>query len=239
MLQNALSFLTDMTGWFFLTLVVYLALVFYQQPTLKLAVIAGLLSGLGFLFKESGAVGAVFFAFLILFAPKIRWLQKMKYGTILFLCAVLPIILSVFLITETFHYSYLDWYKANLLSSGKDYNLPNIIQQLLVMFLLGWIFAARGFWQEKKNQWGGGDRKIIFLAMIPLFLTGFLWPMPVARVLFLGIMPLVILASWGLASFKKPFLEIMLLILLVAVNYTLPNIFSIVDLSRILNLILP
>lgn len=239
MLQNALSFLTDMTGWFFLILVVYLALIFYQKPSLKLTVIAGLLSGIGFLFKESGIAGAVFLAFLLLFAPKFKWPQKIKYGAVLFLCAVLPVIFSVFLITQAFHYSYFDWYKANLASSGKDYNLQNIIQQLLVMFLLGWVFAIKGFLQEKKNQWADGDRKIIFLAMIPLFLTGFLWPMPVARVLFLGIMPLVILASYGLASFKKPSLEITLLALFVAVNYTLPNIFSIADLSRFLSLILP
>ncbi len=239
MLENSLSFLTDMAGWFFLILAVYLALNFYRKPSLKLTLIAGFLSGIGFLFKESGVGGAIFFNSLLLFSNKFRWPDKIKYGFIFSLCVILPILISVALILNIFHYSYFDWYRANLGSSNKDYTLQNILQQMLVMFLLGWIFVVRGAWQEWKTLRGGGERKPILLAMIPLFFTGFLWPMPVARVLFMGFPLLLCLASRGILFPKKPWLELSLLSLFIVINYALPNIFNIGDLSRILGLILP
>ncbi len=238
MLQNSLSFLTDMAGWFFLILTVYLALKFYQKPILKLILISGFLSGAGFLFKESGVGGAVFFAFLLLFSHKFRWPEKIKYGLVFSLCVILPILVSVLLVLNIFDYSYLDWYRANLQSTNKDYNLQNITQQLLVMFLLGWIFVVRGAWQEWRRWGQNRERKPILLAMIPLFFTGFLWPMPVARVLFMGIPLLFCLASRGMLFPKKPWLELTLLTLVVIINYALPNVFNIEDLNRLLGLIL-
>ncbi|MFH1423753.1 MAG: glycosyltransferase family 39 protein [Candidatus Nealsonbacteria bacterium] len=237
MLENSLSFLTDMTGWFFLILVTYLALNFYRKPSLKLILISGLLSGIGFLFKESGVGGAVFFAFLLLFSGKFRWPEKIKYGLIFSLCVILPILLSIILISSIFNYSYFDWYGSNLQSPSKDYNWQNIIQQTLVMFLLGWVFVAKGAWQEWKKRRENEERKPVLLAMIPLFFTGFLWPMPVARVLFMGFPLLLCLGSRGLLFYKKPWLEFFLLSLFVVINYSLPNIFSIEDLSGLLGLI--
>jgi len=234
-LQNSVSFLTDMTGWFFLLLVVCLTLNFYQKPNLKLTLICGLLSGIGFLFKESGVGGAIFFVFLLLFSDKFRWLEKIKYGLIFSLCVILPILISILLILNIFDYTYLDWYKANLASSGKDYTIKNIIQQLAVMFLLGWIFVARGAWQEWKARLEIGARIPILLAMAFLFLIGFLWPMPVARVLFLGSPLLLVLGSRGLLFPKKTWLEVSLLSLFVIVNYSLPNIFGIANLSTLLD----
>lgn len=235
-LENGLSFLTDITGWFFSLLVVYLVIRFYAKPGLKFALLAGFLSGIGFLFKESGAGGAVFFTFLLLLSGKFKWPEKTKYGLFLFLSAAAPILLSILLISVLFDYSYLDWYKANLVSGGRDYNIQNIIQQLAVMFLLGWIFAARGIWQEWRDA---HERKIILLAMIPLFFVGFLWPMPVARVLFLGAPVILCLASRGLLFPKKTWAELSLLSLFVIINYSLPNIFSIEELNKLMGLILP
>jgi len=238
MLENSLSFLTDMTGWFFLILVIYLTLLFYRKPSFKLVLIAGFLSGTGFLFKESGVGGAIFFASLLLFSDKFKWPEKIKYGLIFSLCVILPIFVSILLISNIFNYSYFDWYRANLASGNKDYTWQNIIQQMAVMFLLGWIFVVRGAWQEWRGLREIRDRKPILLAMVPLFFTGFLWPMPVARVLFMGAPLLLCLASRGLLFPKKPWLEISLLALVVAINYALPNIFNIGDLNRLLGLIL-
>jgi len=237
-LANGLAFLTDMTGWFFCLLVSYLTLRFYSKPNLKIALLAGFLSGIGFLFKESGGAGAVLFVFLILISKKFLWREKIRYGFIFSLCMVAPILLSVFWIAHAFDYSYLDWYKANLASGNKNYNLINIIQQLAIMFLLGWVFVLRGVWLEWKEKQEINERKLILSAMIPLFFIGFLWPMPVARVLFLGILPLLLLASRGLIIRGKTWLELSLLSLFVIVNYSLPNIFSIADLDKWLVLIL-
>lgn len=237
MLENSLSFLTDISGWFFLILVIYLTLKFYQKPTLKLAVISGFLSGIGFLFKESGAGGAAFFAFLLLLSNRFKWPEKIKYWLVLSFCTLLPIILSILLIFNIFDYSYLDWYKANLASTSKDYNLRNIIQQVIVMFLLGWVFAIRGAWQEWKNRQEIKERSSVLLAMAFLFFVGFLWPMPTARVLFLGAPILLCLASKGLLFPKKTWLELSFLSFSVILNYALPNIFSIQELNSYFGLI--
>ena len=235
-LENGLSFLTDMSGWFFSLLVVHSAIRFYAKPGLKLVLLSGLLSGIGFLFKESGAGGAVFFTFLLLLSGKFKWPEKTKYGLFLFLSVTAPILLSILLISVLFDYSYLDWYKANLASGGRDYNIQNIIQQLAVMFLLGWVFVARGIFREWKDE---GGRKAVLLAMVPLFFVGFLWPMPVARVLFLGAPVLLCLASRGLLFPKKTWAELSLLSLFVVINYSLPNIFGIEELNKLMGLILP
>jgi len=231
-LTSGLAFLTDMTGWFFCLLVAYLTLRFYSSPSFKLALLAGLLSGIGFLFKESGVAGVVFFAFLLLFSKKFPWKEKIQYGFVLSLFTIIPILLSVFWIASVFDYSYVDWYAQHLAleSEAKDYTILGITKELLIMFLLGWFFVIRGIKKEWKEVM---ERKPILLAMIPLFLTGFLWPMPVARVFFLGVLPLLLLASRGLLFPGKAWLEASMLSLFIIVNYSLPNIFGIQDLNML------
>ena len=61
-LTNALSYLTDMAGWFFYLLPVWLLVKLYKKEKLNLMVYfwLGALTGLGFLFKES-AIAFLFF----------------------------------------------------------------------------------------------------------------------------------------------------------------------------------
>ncbi|MDI6591892.1 MAG: glycosyltransferase family 39 protein [Patescibacteria group bacterium] len=230
-LSNGLSFLTDMTGWFFGLLVIYLTLNFYFKPSLNLALLGGFFSGIGFLFKESGVAGALFFIFLILISGKFLWREKIKYIFLFSVFLILPILISSLLIYNAFHYSYLDWYRQNL-ASGFN-NFFEISEQFLAMFLLGWIFIARGTWKAWKERGEARERSLILLALIPLAFLGLLWPYSASRILFLGAAPFLILGSRGLL-FREKKKEIISILLIVFSNYALPNLFGIRGLNLII-----
>lgn len=233
-LSSGLAFLTDMTGWFFCFLTIYLVLHFYFKPQINLSLLIGFLSGIGFLFKESGAAGGVFFVFLLLIAKKFSWKEKIKYSLIFLSCFILPILISSFLIYNKFHYSWIDLYKANLKSVNEVYTLKGVIGELMIAYTLSWFFILKGAWQEWKTRKENPQRGLVLLAMAPLAFCGLLWPCPLARVFFLGAAPFLILGSRGIL-FKKKNLEIIFLGLIIVLNYALPNLFSIQDLNILLD----
>ncbi|MDP2663928.1 MAG: glycosyltransferase family 39 protein [bacterium] len=231
MLAYGLASLTDLSGWFFFFLSAFLSLSFLKNPSLKTAVLPGLVAGLGMLFKESVAAAPIFFVSLIFIAGRFPLKDKIKYILIFGLAFLVFPTINVIAIYNLFSYHYLDTFQeigagGKVVESFYMYTWPRIIIEIGRVFLVGWIFVLIGLWKEivlKHKERG----KILLSFLLPS-LSAFLWIAPHNRILFIAFPYLALLGGFGLLkNFKNPrnnlLAELGLLILYVAMNYAVLN----------------
>jgi hypothetical protein len=221
MLQYGIAFMTDLGGWFFFALSVYLTLLFLKRPSYKLIIINGLISAIGFLTKEYVAPAGVFLVICLFLIYKGKLTQKIKYlvvYAVYFLIIFAPWQLFIYL---KFHYSYYDWWRLGYFVSSGFHESPIrlIIKSLGATFLLGWIFVFYGL--LKFRQVAKENQKIIGILVFSSF-SFLLWPTASSRIFYVIGLSLSILASWGLTRFlnsKHRVNYIILLGIVLAGNY--------------------
>jgi len=106
MLEYGINYYTDLAGWFFFVLSVYLTLLFGQKPSYKLVVWNGIISVIGFLTKESGGVGTLFFVLFLFFVYKDSFINKLKYLLTIAVVFWLPVISWQVFVYFKYAYSY-------------------------------------------------------------------------------------------------------------------------------------
>lgn len=220
-LEVGLAYLIDMGAWFFYILSIFLTLLYLKNKNEKLVVLNGFLTGLGFLMKENGALGVLFFGLVILLSKEFNSKEKvyklLRFG-IFFL---IPVILL-----QVFAYRYaqvtsLDLYLYQLKGFG-DVETPTIIflryfGQLFRSLGVLWIFFFIGLRQElKEKNW---DRLKVYLALLPASLSFFLWQTSAAGRSVFVFAPLgILLATYGCR--KMGYLPLTLIFLIILVlNY--------------------
>jgi hypothetical protein len=229
-LAYGLASLTDMSGWFFYLLSIFLSLKFLQKISFKIAILIGFVAGLGMLFKESVAAAAIFFVALVFLAAKIPIKEKIKY-VLVFSAAFLflPVVNNI-IIYKIFSFSYLAGYKyawSNSIGGFASFYMITpfrILIEIVRAFLLGWLFIFLGL--KKEIFLKVGDRIRILLALILPSLSFFLWSYPHNRMIFIAAPFLIFLGSFGLLQNLKNrkisnFTELGLLLLYLIINYGL------------------
>lgn len=208
LLVYGLGYLTDMGGWFFVILGVYLTVKFFEafKENHKLVFIFGLILGLGFLFKEAALGGAVFFAFFVLF-NKLSLLKKVKLWGLFSLGYLLPIILSSLVIFHYFGYTFFDWFRFNEQKPyGDYYHLIYFIKDIGATLYLYWflfIIGIFGFLRKYLRK-SIDINKFIFLAASGItILLWFIWSYPMNRIFYLSAPFLIALVSYGARMFTK------------------------------------
>ena len=221
-IETGLAYLTDAGAWFFYLLSIFLTLLYFRNKNNKLIILNGFIAGLGFLMKESGGLGVLFFGLMILFSSAFNFKEKalkiVRFG-IFFL---IPIIVWQIFMYQRFHITSLDWYLAQLggFSHGQDLVMVlfRYFGQLFRTLGVLWIFFFIGLRQELKSRdWG---RLKIYLAMLPVSLSFFLWPISAGgRSVFIFAPLGIILATYGFR--KMGYLPLCLIIAIILVlNYT-------------------
>ncbi|MFH1671314.1 MAG: glycosyltransferase family 39 protein [Candidatus Portnoybacteria bacterium] len=230
-LAYGLASLTDMAGYFFYLVSVFIGLKFIKNPKLKTALLAGFVAGLGLLFKESVAAAPIFFVSIVFIATKLPLKDKFKYIMafgVAFL--LLPAINSIALY-GLYEYSYYHTYRGGGLrpdgfSNGYSgfymVSWARILIEIVRVMMIGWLFVLLGGFKEfvSKNT----ERFRFLLALILPSLSAFLWCYPHNRMLFIGFPFFVLLGSFGiLRSFRSRKLNLLaeggLLSLYVIFNY--------------------
>ena len=231
-----LAALTDMSGWCFYMLGVYLALIFYETGKERWIWLSGLLAGVGMFFKETAAVGALYFGSLILFEKKYPWSDKVKNVvkyTIAFLIVLAPVSL---IILYKYDYSFIQWFsyaeKIQIHYTLKQ-SIVYAIENLFALMFLSWIFVLRGIFKLVKDK---NLNKNFFWALVLPSLSFLIWPFRVTRLMFIAGPALCLLAAKGLEfdKKKKQYLAYGLLIFVIFFNYFFPKF---VDLSTLQDLI--
>ncbi|KKQ35698.1 MAG: hypothetical protein US50_C0007G0006 [Candidatus Nomurabacteria bacterium GW2011_GWB1_37_5] len=200
-LINGLNYATDMSGWFFGILGIYLTLCwmekFRKMPAWSFYF--GLIMGLGLLFKESALVAPLFFGIYILLFP-LPANEKIKiifFGLIGF---IIPILISQIITYKYFGYTFLDWYKYNLEKPYGDlYDFKNFIKAVMGTLHLYWILFFIGLYKivlSLKNNKMDREILIFLISSGASILFWFIWPYPMSRTFFLSAPFLVSISSF-------------------------------------------
>jgi hypothetical protein len=222
MLNYGIPYITDVAGWFFFVLSVYLTLLFAKNPSWKLVALNALVCGVGGLAKESGAVGAIFFTLFLLFLFPENFGKKLKFLLLfggIFLAVFLPWQMFIYL---KFHYSFVDWFAWNNAAGGVYRSEMGrvVIKSLGAAFLAAWLFVLYG--AAKFRKMPPEAQKFILLLVLPSF-TFLIWSAASSRLFYIIGLLLSALAAWGFVCFgeriKNTFLAYGALATCLAGNY--------------------
>lgn len=207
-----LAYLTDLMGWFWGILGIYLTLKFNQKP-----LFIGLAAGIGFLYKESALMGLIFFGGYTLFDNSILFKKKFELWFLAALGFLLPVLASSLIIYKYFNYTFWSWFQfAWQKPYGNEYDIVHFVQQLAKTFYLYWPLFAVGLIRIIR------ERQLVItkftLASGLSLMLWFVWAYPAARIFYLSAPFLVAVASYGALAFGKN-IGVFLVILAAAVNH--------------------
>lgn len=227
-LEVGLSYLTDSGAWFFYLLSIFLTLLYFKNKNAKLIILNGFLAGIGFLMKENGGLGILFFGLMILLSNELAVKEKlfkiMRFG----ICFLIPVVILQLFTMKYFQITSLDWYlqhSGGLNEEGLLLTLLRYFGQLFRVMGILWIFLFIGFWKElKEKNW----QKIkIFLALIPSSLSFFFWEVAGGgRTAFIFAPLGILLASYGLSVLdnklgkkRGAFMLVLVFLAIIILNY--------------------
>ena len=220
MLEYGITYMTDLAGWFFCALSIYLTLIFLKEPRHKWIILNGLVSLAGFLTKEYIAVGILFFFICLFFIFKGDFGQKIKYLAVYGL-AFAPVFLAwQAFVYFKFHFSYYNWFALGRAQLYKEQLVRVLAKSLGATFLLAWPLVFIGVLKIRKMA--GENRKILFALLLPSLLP-LLWIGASSRLFYVIAFLLCILASFGMVNLgswtRKNYAYVLVLAIILAGNY--------------------
>ncbi|MEI6288232.1 MAG: glycosyltransferase family 39 protein [bacterium] len=208
-LRYGLTQVQDMGGFFWFLLTVYLVWRWYRDKKDWRLWVSGLAVGLGMLTKESGAMGAIFFAVILLFADlklKNKAIDFVKFSAIPFIILIINQAVGL-----TIHYNSGQWFIDNWNRYAADnYQFYKWFFINASTFNALWPFILLGVFLMLKNRSKiDKDIKLYFLAVFVPSLSYFGWPLFLSRTVFISAWLLVPLSAYSLVylgekyKFKK------------------------------------
>jgi hypothetical protein len=187
-----------------------------------------LVSVIGILFKEFGALGMITLGMAVL-CMQYDWREKIKLilkASVLF--AIIPLLLNLFFYYK-FHFSYLDWYIYSSFNHPVGaYGLSVFIKVMGWVFLVGWPLFLWGLYKEK--EFFDKQRVKILGILVPASLSFFAWPMFTYRTSFVLLPLLCLVSGFGLSKIKNKYVVALLVIFYLAVSYNLERLLVIINL---------
>ncbi len=201
MLAYGVSYMTDISGWFFTVWGYYFVVRFVDERMLRDAFFAGLTMAVGFLCKEYVAAVALFFFLAACFAPGFWWEDRLR--SLAFFALPVFVIAGGWQIFcwTVYHVSYLGWYAAGGVSHYELKVVPFMIKSFLGVFLVGWVLALVGLWTLWRE---GSSRELFLLKLLALPSMSFLlWHVASSRIYFIAAIPAAFLAGVYLERLYK------------------------------------
>lgn len=231
-LEVGFSYMVDPGGWFFYLLSIFLTLIYFKTKSGKLIILNGFLSGMGFLIKEPGGLGVLFFTLMVLLNRDFKIKEKILKIFYFGLFFLIPITIVQILTFKYFHFTLLDLFYMNRpgLDVEREPTLLVALRHLGQLFrILGilWVFILMGAWREWKEK--NYERIKIFLALLPSSFSFFLWSVGGGgRVVFIFAPLGILLAAYGCQKIKPLVMALIILVILplnylfVSVNQQIP-----------------
>ncbi len=205
---HGLAYLTDMPGWFFGILGMYLTLRAGDTILSRRhhAVLIGCVSGLGFLWKESAIVGVLFFA-LHTFLVRLPWREKLlacAYSAFGFMA---PVLISSAIVYSRLEITFWSWYEFNRsMPYGDYYRISNFVREILRTLYVPWLLFLVGLGRltgDYLREDISMDRMRFLVASGGTLLLWPIWPTPLSRIFYLSSPFLAAVASYGVGAFAK------------------------------------
>lgn len=209
-LKYGLSILTDISGWFFAILGVFIFIKAIKKDSRSLFFLGSIIAFIGSMCKETGALGLIFVT-SVLFLLFI----KQKSGKFLkfWMLSVLPFVLlqGIFLFLSFRSggggVSFIEWFLFNKNGVGYDmWNLYYLFFTEASTFNFLWVYILVGLFYllKTKNNFSYLE-KVIGLSMVVSILPIFVWPVFMTRVLFVEYIITIPIAILGLRFLSEKF----------------------------------
>jgi hypothetical protein len=198
MLRYGLDLYTETGAHFFYVLALFYMLRYLKAPSYTKVVTAGLVIGVGLLWKEYSAVAGFGFGLMLLFEA-VPLVRKAKNLLILASTSLLPAALVQAAVIAKYHYSYLDWYKQGGVGGfATQYTFKNLSKSLGALLGLGWFFVPTGVLQiQRENSFGTPKYNFILFSTIATFLA-LGWGFVSSRLFFVMAIPFILIAVAGI-----------------------------------------
>jgi len=203
----SLLVLADVPGWFFGIYAIYLTLKMHIDRNLafkKLALI-GFWVGVGCSVKESAAVGIIYLFCYVLFLDN-TFILKMKQWTVALAGFLVPFIVSFVVVEYFFHDSVVkrlfvgyDLAKNDTFMLSQLKQIYRVVDVYWFVFLLGLYFVMNQLCLRR----GDIIMKTMLLSFILSSILVPIWPCFMDRLLFMVAPFIIIIATYGVAYFKK------------------------------------
>lgn len=219
---HSLGYQTDMPGWFFGILGIYLVLKNINFTHASKWMYIGIIMGLGFLHKESAIVGPVFLGVFVLLC-KLKFSAKAKIITVGALGFLIPVLISGIIVYKLFGYTSIDWLINNHQSTGGElYDLRvyfiqafRTLDMYWYLFLIGCAVIIKAY---KKNEITLQVRNYLAATGVTVLLWP-IWPYPAERMFYLSAPFFMIIISIG-AGYVKNY-QVFTVILAAILNFLL------------------
>ncbi len=217
MLRYNLGLYTETGALFFHLLGIYFATKYYLKPNIKLVIYSSLAITVGFLLKEYAALAGISLVIFILIS-KLPIKTKLAHLTTSALIA-LPILIGWQIhVYNTYHYSYLDWFKVGQSEPEETSQFTPfyISKSLFALLLLGCILVLGGVakWKtfSKKRRTAG--------IVVGITSLGFLsWGYVSSRLYFVLTPILTVLAGRGTRWIKSETLQTLFILSIMFSTY--------------------
>ena len=217
-------FIADMGGRFFFILGNLMVVKYFSSGDKKYYYLTVLVSTIGILFKEFGALSMITLAVAIL-CMNYSWKEKIGLIVKAFaLFAIIPILLNLFFYYK-FHFTYINWYLySSVVKPVGAYGFTVFVKIMGLIFLAGWPLFLWGLYQEKK--FFDKHRAKILGILVPASLSFFAWPMFTTRTSFVLIPLLCLISGFGLSKIKNKYILALLILFYVVVNYNIEGLLN-------------
>ena len=203
LLRYGLTQVQDIGGYFWFLATVCAAWLWREKKQWPYLLLAGSAVGFGILTKESGCMGALFFAGLVLVAP-LNWKEKAK-ACLLF--SVIPLAVLIFNAWNgsQIGYSSAEWFVWNwqVYAPGNFTFIKWLGVNLSTYNFVWLIFAAGLYFLLRQRRALSEDIKIYLMAMILPSLSYFAWPIFISRTVFISAWLVLPIAAYGLKQISQ------------------------------------
>ncbi len=205
MLKYGLAIDTDISGWFFSLLTLFVGLKALQKNSLKLLGTASVIAFLGGISKESGVIGLISLCLFVIWRSRYETVKDMtkKLGALILPAAVLYGILIVAIVGRA--PTFIEWYRKNITEYGASYHsLFGLISVEISTFGILWIFAGITLYQIYKKRIRFAYKDLLVTNCIAAAIM-LLWPIFISRIFFIEFIWMIPLALLGLEVLKAKF----------------------------------
>ena len=198
MLKYGFSLMTDISGYFFIILTVYLAIIGFNKDRYAYFLAAGIAAGIGVTAKESGAFGLLFILVYSIFELK----NISFFKTIKRLLAVGAPFILIFFSTNYIVYNLINYSYVDFLTMVEDEYAANFrtwkffLGTQIATFNLLWIPFFYGLYRINTYA-----HKKLLLSLIAAGLPALLWSVYIVRGLFVQYIFIIPIALFGITYF--------------------------------------
>lgn len=213
-LRYGLDLYTETGALFFYVLALGLTLSYMKVPRRSTLIGAGVIIGLGLLWKEYTVVNGLILGIVLLCESR-SMPERIERLVILAITSLGPTLAIQYWVYIAYGYTYLNWYQSGGISGfATEFTVLNLTKSTAALLGLGWLLVPIAV--KYRSALDTIQTRFISI-VVPSTLVVFAWGYVSSRLFFVMAPAFMLLATFGLLRFPRP-LQYALLTLILAAN---------------------